>query len=345
VGVRGDASLVREVLRSKPDLEVRDLGEAEPIQTIEDEVYDVVVLMPEKEGDIEVLYNSHREGTIAWAVEIAAGISASQKQILQSKLISRGINKRPIETPKITYKNIAAIERHGSAPLSDTLPGVIVFFISTVAIGGAIGGITMERENKRMAMLLLLPIKRSSIMYSLLITIALVSLLPILSGLFSLSWAFSLDEVRDRLQAHNLNVSVPPENVLMLMLYSLPIAFGVTALSLCFACFYRVAQTARGYSLIFMIALNGAVKSLALLAPTNPLIQFVPLANSVNVMQQALNGVFNPIQIILATVITFGFSIWLMHWSARLLNDEALLLGIERKPKWWQIHKCLSWSR
>lgn len=345
VGVRGDMSVVREVLRNKPELEVRDIGEAEPVQTIEDEVYDVVVLMPEKDGDIEVLYNSHHEGTIAWAVEIAGGISASQKQLLQNKLKSRGINERPIETPKITYKNITAVERHGGAPLSDTLPGVIVFFISTVAIGGAIGGITMERENKRMIMLLLLPIKRSSIMYSLLNIISLVSLLPIVSGLLSLSWAFSLDEIRDRLQAHNLDVSVPPEVALMIFLYSLPIAFGVTALSLRFACYFRVAQSARGYSLIFMLALNGVLRYLVSMASTNPVIEYIPLVNSTNVMQQALNGVFNPVQIIIATVSTFAFSFWLMNASAKLLNDETLLLGIEKKAKWWQIHKRLSWSR
>ncbi|MBC7997891.1 MAG: ABC transporter permease [Leptolyngbya sp.] len=345
IGVRGDMSIVREVLKNKPELQIRDIGDAEPVQTIEDEVFDIVVLMPEKDGDIEVLYNSHHEGTIAWAVEIVGGISISQKQLLHNKLKSRGIEKGLIETPQIILKNISAVERHGSAPLSDTLPGVIVFFISTVAIGGAIGGITMERENKRMIMLLLLPIKRTSIMYSLLIVISLVSLLPIISGLFSLSWAFSLDEIRDRLQAHNLIVSVPPEAVLMILLYSLPLSCGVTALSLYFACFYRVAQTARGYSLVFMLGINGVIRYLASLAPTNPIIQYLPVVNSLNVMQQALNAVFDPAQIIIATVSTIGFSVWLMNVSANLLNDETLLLGIEKRPKWWQINKRLSWSR
>ncbi len=345
VGVRGDVDFVRQVLKDKKDLEVKPLLDLDPVKSVEDDVFDIVVAIPEqssKQSDdgkkleaktIDVFYDSHSEGTITWAVEVAAAMNSSQLQMLRSKLRKIGVDTYPDAIPKVGYKSIEDVERKGAAPLSETLPTVILFFITTVAIGGAIGGITMERENKRLAMLLLLPIKRESILYSLLLVISGISLLPVLAGLFSLSWAFSLDEIADRLRLHNLTVAVPPETVLWLMLLTVPIAISVTACSLLFSCYYRVAQQARGYSLIFMVVLNGLVRYILTFKALESIMPFIPVANSIFVMQQALDGKATAFEIIAATSISLAVSVWMIHFGASKLNDEKLLVGVERAPK------------
>lgn len=345
VGVRGDVDFVRQVLKDKKDLEVKPLLDLDPVKSVEDDVFDIVVAIPEqssKQSDdgkkpeaktIDVFYDSHSEGTITWAVEVAAAMNSSQLQMLRSKLRKIGVDTYPDAIPKVGYKSIEDVERKGAAPLSETLPTVILFFITTVAIGGAIGGITMERENKRLAMLLLLPIKRESILYSLLLVISGISLLPVLAGLFSLSWAFSLDEIADRLRLHNLTVAVPPETVLWLMLLTIPIAISVTACALLFSCYYRVAQQARGYSLIFMVVLNGLVRYILTFKALESIMPFIPVANSIFVMQQALDGKATVFEIITATSISLAVSVWMIHFGASKLNDEKLLLGVERAPK------------
>ncbi len=352
VGVRGDVDLVRQVLKDKKDLEVMPLRDLDPVKSVQEDVFDIVVAIPAqessqvltgqahamryytpKEKTIDVFYDSHSEGTITWAVEVAAAMNSSQMQMLRSKLRQIGVNTYPDAIPKVGYKSIEDVERKGAAPLSETLPTVILFFITTVAIGGAIGGITMERENKRLAMLLLLPIKRESILYSLLIVVSGISLLPVLAGLFSLSWAFSLDEIADRLRLHNLTVSVPPETVLWLMLLSVPIAISVTACSILFSCYYRVAQQARGYSLIFMVVLNGLIRYILTFKALAGVMPFIPVANSIYVMQQALDGKATVIEIVVATSISLAVSVWMIQVGASKLNDEKLLLGVERAPK------------
>ncbi|MCC6978210.1 MAG: ABC transporter permease [Candidatus Melainabacteria bacterium] len=342
VGVRGDIELVRQVLTSKKELEVKPLFDLDPVKSIEERIYDVVVVMPETNSDhkqkseeesIDVFYDSHAEGTIAWALEVAAALNSSQIQMLKSKLRQIGVATAPEALPKVDYKSIDIVERKGSAPLSETLPTVILFFITTVAIGGAIGGITMERENKRLAQLLLLPIKRSSILYSLLFVISGISLLPVMAGLFSLSWAFSLDEVADRLKMHNLVVDVPPETVAALLLLSVPIAISVTATSLLFSSYYRVAQQARGYSLIYMVALNGLIRYILNFHALDGVVAFIPIVNSVFVMQRMLDGKVDALQIIIATISTLAVSAWMIEISARKLDDQRLLFGIERAPK------------
>lgn len=345
VGVRGDVDFVRQVLKDKKDLEVKPLLDLDPVKSVEDDVFDIVVAIPEQSSKqsndgkkpeaktIDVFYDSHSEGTITWAVEVAAAMNSSQLQMLRSKLRKIGVDTYPDAIPKVGYKSIEDVERKGAAPLSETLPTVILFFITTVAIGGAIGGITMERENKRLAMLLLLPIKRESILYSLLLVISGISLLPVLAGLFSLSWAFSLDEIADRLRLHNLTVAVPPETVLWLMLLTIPIAISVTACSLLFSCYYRVAQQARGYSLIFMVVLNGLVRYILTFKALESIMPFIPVANSIFVMQQALDGKATAFEIIAATSISLAVSFWMIQIGASKLNDEKLLLGVERAPK------------
>ncbi len=341
VGVRGDVELVKDVLKDIKEFDVKPLIDVDPVKAIEDDVFDIVILLPEDGGTdatksrktIDVLYDSHSEGTITWAVEVAGGMSSSQMQMLRAKLHQIGVDKYPDSIPKVTYKNITNVDRKGAAPLSETLPTVILFFVTTVAIGGAIGGITMERENKRLAQLLLLPIKRVSILYSLLFVIAGICLLPVLAGLFSLSWAFSLDEVADRLALHHLVVAIPPETVGWMMLLTTPIAISVTATSLLFSCYYRVAQQARGYSLVYMLVLNGLVRYILTFKTLAPIMVFIPVANSVYIMQQALDDKADPSEIIIATLITLAVSIWMIHVGAAKLSDEKLLLGIDRKPK------------
>lgn len=364
VGVRGDLELVRDVLKEKRELDVNPLYNLEPIKAIEDDVYDIVVVLPEsstsedasaasrssdkkttseKTSDekqtIDVFYDSHSEGTITWAVEVAAAMSSSQMKMLRTKLKKVGVERYPDAVPKVKYKGIADVERKGAAPLSETLPTVILFFITTVAIGGAIGGVTMERENKRLAQLLLLPIKRSSILYSLLFVVSGISLFPVLAGLFSLSWAFSLDEIADRLKMHNLVVSVAPETVLWLMLLTVPIAISVTATSILFSCYYRVAQQARGYSLIYMVVLNGVVRYIITLKSLESIMTFIPVVNSVYVMQQALDGKADAFEIIIATIISLGASAWMIELGAKKLSDEKLLLGVERAPRFQMFGK------
>lgn len=342
VGVRGDIELVRQVLASKKELQVKPLLDLDPVKSIEDNIYNVVVVMPKTNSDhrqktedesIDVFYDSHEEGTIAWAVEVAAALNSSQIQMLKSKLRQVGVSTATDALPKVEYKSIVNVERKSAAPLSETLPTVILFFITTVAIGGAIGGITMERENKRLAQLLLLPIKRSSILYSLLFVISGISLLPVMAGLFSLSWAFSLDEVADRLKMHNLVVDIPPETVAWLLLLSIPIAISVTATSLLFSSYYRVAQQARGYSLLYMVLLNGLIRYLLNFHALDRVVAFIPIVNSVFIMQQALDGKADPAQIIIATVSTLAVSAWMIELSAKKLDDQRLLFGIERAPK------------
>jgi len=342
VGVRGDIELVTQVLKDKKELEIRPLLNLDPVKAIEDDVYDVVIVMPQlpashkpdrNDESIDVFYNSHAENTIAWAVEVAAALNSSQIQMLKAKLKQIGISGDAGAVPKVSYRSILDVERKDAAPLSETLPTVILFFITTVAIGGAIGGITMERENKRLAQLLLLPIKRASILYSLLFVISGISLLPVMAGLFSLSWTFSLDEVADRLRLHNLTVTVPPETVAGLLLFSAPIAISVTATSLLFSCYYRVAQQARGYSLIYMVVLNGLIRYILNFHALDRIVVFIPIVNSVYIMQQALDGKFDPVKITIATVSTLAVSAWMIGISAKKLEDEKLLHGIERAPK------------
>ncbi|MBX9951753.1 MAG: ABC transporter permease [Candidatus Obscuribacterales bacterium] len=343
VGVRGDVELVRDLLKERKELEVNSLFDLDPIKAIDGDVYDIVVVLPEssklepknleEKPTIDVFYDSHSEGTITWAVEVAAAMSSSQMKMLRTKLKRVGVENYPDAVPKVNYKGIADVERKGAAPLSETLPTVILFFITTVAIGGAIGGITMERENKRLAQLLLLPIKRSSILYSLLFVVSGISLLPVLAGLFSLSWAFSLDEIVDRLKMHNLVVTVPPETVFWLMLLTVPIAISVTATSILFSCYYRIAQQARGYSLIYMVVLNGIVRYIMTLKSLEGVMLYIPVVNSVYVVQQALDGKADAFEISIATIITLAASAWMIRIAATKLSDEKLLVGVERAPK------------
>lgn len=340
IGVKGDIDLVRDVLKEKKELDISPLYDIEPVKSIEDDVYDIVVVVPDskktaagEKPTIDVFYDSHSEGTISWAVEVAAAMSSSQMKMLRTKLKKVGVDSYSNTIPKINYKGISHVEISGAAPLSETLPTVILFFITTVAIGGAIGGITMERENKRLAQLLLLPIKRSSILYSLLLVVSAISLLPVLAGLFSLSWALSLDEIADRLKMHNLTVTVPPETILWILLLTVPIAISVTASSILFSCYYRIAQQARGYSLIYMVVLNGIVRYIITFKSLESILLYIPIVNSVYVMQQALDGKVTAFQIIIATLITLATSAWMIEAGAKKLSDEKLLVGVERAPK------------
>ncbi|HEY9784567.1 MAG TPA: ABC transporter permease [Candidatus Obscuribacterales bacterium] len=281
--------------------------------------------------ELTVMYNAQKETSLTWVITIASDLIDYNKPLLRKRLKEIGITE---EQPGVTFKSITTMTKEDHlAPLSQTVPYVILFFIATVAISGAIGGITIERENKRLLYLLLMPVRRTSIIYALLLVLSVLSLIPIIFGLLALSGMFQLPAVAARLAKHGLALSITPATFAATVLLSAVLSAVVTSSAVFFSTLYRNAQQARGYSLLYMVIVNALVGWLLSVGLSHPILCLIPVANLTECLKQVLIGANDWFFLIASVLTSAAFTYLFAKWSAPLLGREDLLMGLDKPPR------------
>lgn len=373
IGIKGNKDLVSFILKKNERVAVVDLKDQDPVPMIKKGKLDLVILMPKDLGDKQgttpgaviahdaasspaqptetkdgsapemvVLYDAQKESSLSWVIHIASELSTYNEQLLKHKFKAMGIKEAEFSQPEVTYKSISnSEESDSSAPLGRTLPLVALFFISTVGISGAIGGVSIERETKRMLYLLLTPVKRSSIMFSLLTVITSLSLIPIVFGTFATEAMFEAPPLASKLAAHGLNITITFSDLVTLVLMSIPLALSIVSTSLYFSTFFRTSQQARGYSLLYMVAVNALSSWILSLNLPWPILVLLPVVNMAQCMRGALMGAYEWPWIALSSIWSLVFAYFVTIGSSKLLAREDLLLGVDHAPKPKGIAKLL----
>lgn len=348
VGIKGDRQVMSEVLKSHDEIRVFPIEKGmDPVSAIKSDKLDVAVLIPDELGEpallnstdtrhapeVVVLYDAQKETSLTWVIDIATKLSGYNSEFLKKRFKALGIDETEYAEPKVLYQSVTSPQDiDSSTPLSRTLPLVVLFFVSTVAISGAIGGITIERENKRLLYMMLSPINRSSIMYSLLLVLSTLSLLPIILGSLATELMFHAPYVVSKLAKHGITISISVENFFSLILLTIPLAVAIVATALCFSTLFRTSQQARGYSLLYMVAVNALSSWVLSLNIGWPYLVFIPIVNVAQCMRTALTGTYEWTWIIASTAYSLAFAYLVTREASKLLAREDLLMGVDKAP-------------
>jgi membrane protease YdiL (CAAX protease family)/ABC-type Na+ efflux pump permease subunit len=210
----------------------------------------------------------------------------------------------------------------GPVPLASLVPLVLVLMTITGAVYPAIDLTAGERERGTLETLMAAPIPRFGILFSkfvAVVTVAMLTALLNLIGMFATIWAFQLDK---QFGIEIFNLSTMYQILLLLILFA---AF-FSAILLVVTSFAKSFKEAQVY--LIPIILLSLGPGLMAMAPGMELTGFnavCPMVNILLLARDVINGNVDPTYATIAVISTIVYGVIALTLAARLFGSDAIL--------------------
>lgn len=284
-----------------------------------------------QEGDavpqIKTYYNPSEEYSSQAYQEISVGVLESYRQTL---LAGRVGNPDAITVFTVNSDNDDMVIQDDEKASGQALGMMLPYFITILLFAGAMGiGTDMiagEKERGTMASLLVAPVKRSSIV------LGKVFALMVVSGISSLVYVagmvictpFMMDSMTGMDEALNLNLG--PDQILMLGLLLVAIAFLYSAVVALISAFAKTTKEASSYIMpVYMVVLVVGLLTMFRMGDGGPWDYYIPFYNSAIALQAILSHELTMSQYLITLVETLALGGILTVLIARAFNNEKVM--------------------
>ena len=284
-----------------------------------------------QEGDavpqIKTYYNPSEEYSSQAYQEISVGVLESYRQTL---LAGRVGNPDAITVFTVNSDNDDMVIQDDEKASGQALGMMLPYFITILLFAGAMGiGTDMiagEKERGTMASLLVAPVKRSSIV------LGKVFALMVVSGISSLVYVagmvictpFMMDSMTGMDEALNLNLG--PDQILMLGLLLVAIAFLYSAVVALISVFAKTTKEASSYIMpVYMVVLVVGLLTMFRMGDGGPWDYYIPFYNSAIALQVILSHELTMSQYLITLVETLALGGILTVLIARAFNNEKVM--------------------
>ena len=284
-----------------------------------------------QEGDavpqIKTYYNPSEEYSSQAYQEISVGVLESYRQTL---LAGRVGNPDAITVFTVNSDNDDMVIQDDEKASGQALGMMLPYFITILLFAGAMGiGTDMiagEKERGTMASLLVAPVKRSSIV------LGKVFALMVVSGISSLVYVagmvictpFMMDSMTGMDEALNLNLG--PDQILMLGLLLVAIAFLYSAVVALISVFAKTTKEASSYIMpVYMVVLVVGLLTMFRRGDGGPWDYYIPFYNSAIALQAILSHELTMSQYLITLVETLALGGILTVLIARAFNNEKVM--------------------
>lgn len=284
-----------------------------------------------QEGDavpqIKTYYNPSEEYSSQAYQEISVGVLESYRQTL---LAGRVGNPDAITVFTVNSDNDDMVIQDDEKASGQALGMMLPYFITILLFAGAMGiGTDMiagEKERGTMASLLVAPVKRSSIV------LGKVFALMVVSGISSLVYVagmvictpFMMDSMTGMDEALNLNLW--PDQILMLGLLLVAIAFLYSAVVALISVFAKTTKEASSYIMpVYMVVLVVGLLTMFRMGDGGPWDYYIPFYNSAIALQAILSHELTMSQYLITLVETLALGGILTVLIARAFNNEKVM--------------------
>lgn len=284
-----------------------------------------------QEGDavpqIKTYYNPSEEYSSQAYQEISVGVLESYRQTL---LAGRVGNPDAITVFTVNSDNDDMVIQDDEKASGRAIGMMLPYFITILLFAGAMGiGTDMiagEKERGTMASLLVAPVKRSSIV------LGKVFALMVVSGISSLVYVagmvictpFMMDSMTGMDEALNLNLG--PDQILMLGLLLVAIAFLYSAVVALISVFAKTTKEASSYIMpVYMVVLVVGLLTMFRMGDGGPWDYYIPFYNSAIALQAILSHELTMSQYLITLVETLALGGILTVLIARAFNNEKVM--------------------
>lgn len=210
---------------------------------------------------------------------------------------------------------------------------MLVFVMSLSSMYPALDVITGERERGTLILLLLAPGDRRSYVCGKLLTVSSVTLLAAVLTLISVTLSIPLFILTTQDFAGSFRLSLPIANLFWSSILLVPIAIGISALSILISSYARTFQQGQSYFaplILFGVALCALVICCEESAPF--FVNLVPIANLMLCMFRAIQGHWDLAAIAATMLSSAVYLALLVSVAVGILDREESLFGIKQAP-------------
>lgn len=247
---------------------------------------------------------------------------------IEREALARGVSAQAWRSFEIRRENTASERDMGAFILGLIAPVTMIVMIAMGALYPAIDAVAGERERMTWETTLTLGVPRRTVVVAKYLYVATMASVAGLLNLAGMTAAMAMLARSSLMPEGELDVSIPPLAVVVVVVGTLVVALLVAALFLAVVPFARTFKEGQSMaSPVFMLVFVPVL--LADLPPEEVGlgVAMVPVANMLLVFKQVIGGLYRPDFVAVSfasSVVAVAACLWL---ATRLLRDEVLVLG------------------
>lgn len=290
--------------------------------------------------EVVLRYDGRSEKAAAAAMRVESVLLEVRRSLLKERLKKLEI-VNPWDAVPIAYEyeqfgrrvSGTASEMPELTSLSQaTLPFMFVFMVIVATLYPAIDLITRERERHTLALLLVAPVSRTSIMIGKLLVVVAVACASAALGMLSVAGSSLLASHMGIREDFLPNFTITEMLIVLAVLF--PLIVMVSALSLCLAAATKSFQQSQGYFTPYMLLILLLVGlAYAPGARLDSPVAVLPVTNVAVCLKEILEGTYRYGGMAVVLLSSVALACYTSHKATHLLDREDLLFGIHTSPE------------
>lgn len=355
LGVVGYSKPLLDKLQSDKQLKITQLNESEYDEQLKLKTVDAVIVLP-KEFDevvqqtiagsdpqqlknavmpkIKILFDTNREKVLFSMTNVYAALNAFQDDCVKKRLKSLNVGNLWERDTALKFDDIQPKASDLDDMLPQFAPYLMVLMVLLATSYPAIDLVTGERQRGTLALLLVAPVERRSIMYGKIAVVVLVGILTTILGLISIGVTLQFGPIKETIADAVPRFDFSINAGLLIFLVMLPLVVFISALTVYVSAWTRTFQQAQGYLfplllVVLFLASAAQVPDLA----SNHMLLYIPIANTTLCIKEILTKHFSFDQILITFATSSFAALVLAKSAADLLEREDLLFGVNSSPR------------
>ncbi|HEY9788389.1 MAG TPA: ABC transporter permease subunit/CPBP intramembrane protease [Candidatus Obscuribacterales bacterium] len=355
LGIVGDCPLLTQRLQSDKQFRIAMLKKSEYSSELKRRAVDAVLIVPDELNamissdalsdrsskqnvsnlpKLRVVFDTTRENVLFAISRLYSALGDFRRMCVSRRLEALGLGDTWERNVRVNYVDTAPEEKKNKNVVAQSIPYLMVLMILIATMYPALDLITGERQRGTLALLLVAPVRRETVMFGKIAVVVLTGLVATIMGLASVYLTVHVEPVTHMLTRAHYRSDFSLSSAFIVALITLPLTVLISALSMYVAAWTRTFQQGQGYFFpLIIIALLMASASNLPDVTLASIAAFVPIANTSICLKEVLEGTYQwPwILITLATCTFYGW--FLVRAAADLLDREDLLFGVAQSPR------------
>ena len=356
VGIVGDCKPLEQHLEAAEHLKVIQLSESDYREKLKSNEVDVAVMVPPEFTEaisrdyttqqdfsdlkkapvpaLKLVLDTNREKVLFSMSNVYAAIAEFQEEYIKNRLRVLDIGNAWERETKVKFDDVLPKQSETDNMLPQFAPYLMILMVLLATSYPAIDLITGERQRGTLALLLVAPVERRSIMYGKIIVVVLVGLLTTVLGVISIAATLQFGPVKSTVVDAHPQFDFGLTAWLLVLFVMMPLVVFISSLSVFVAALTRTFQQAQGYlfPLLLVTLFLASAAQIPELAD-NAFLKVVPIANTTLCIKQIITRHQTWQGILITFVSSTIAAILLARSAAGLLQREDLLLGVQLSPK------------
>lgn len=356
IGIVGECEPLRKRLEQAEHLKVRPANEADYVDKLKSNEIDVAILVPpefnaaiskdfttEPEFNylkkatlpaLKLVLDTNREKVLFSMASVYSAIGEFQEDYIKKRLKALSVGDVWERDTKVTFNDVSPKQAETDDMLPQFAPYLMILMVLLATSYPAIDLITGERQRGTLALLLVAPVERRSIMYGKIMVVVMVGALTTILGIVSIAATLQFGPVKSSVVDAHPQFDFGLTAWLLVLLVMAPLVVFISSLSVYVAAMTRTFQQAQGY-LFPMLLVTLFLASAAQIPELadNAFLRIVPIANTTLCIKQIITRHQSWSGIAITFFSSAIAALLLARSAAGLLQREDLLMGVQLSPK------------